>query len=107
MSLVQTTRTSDPPQVVTILCDASALDALLSELELYLDKPVPVDSVNRFAETGLLSLEELGQLARLEWDGEPTLGAGQLRILLKPSESFCQYVAALRARRIECDVSID
>lgn len=95
------------PQVVTVSGDASAVDALLSELELYLDKPVPVHPIDRFAEAGLLGLEELGQLVTLELASEPTLGAGQLRILLKPSDSFRKLVAALRARCIECDVSID
>lgn len=92
---------------VRVSCDSSQVDALLNDLEIYLDQPLPVDPLDCFPETGLLSLDELGQLVRLERDDDPTLGAGQLRILLKPTDSFLQLVAALRARHIERDVFID
>jgi hypothetical protein len=110
MDLLQLPSVSDPPKVVTVTvsCDASSVDVVLEELgQLYLDEPLTVDPIDRFPETGLLSVEELGQLVRLELDDDPTLGAGKLRILLKPTDSFLQLVAALRARHIDRDVSIN
>jgi len=110
MDTLQLASMSNPPEVVTVAVsgDASPVDVILEELgQLYLDETEPVDSVNRFAETGLLDLRELGQLVGLERDDDSAPGAGQLRILLKPTDRFIQLVAALRARHIERNISID
>lgn len=97
---------TNQPQVVTVLCDGSAACALLDELRVYLDHAPTLQSLDNAKEILIGSLQPFSQMIRVELDDDPTLGAGQLRVLLNPSDSLREFVAALRASYIERDVSI-
>jgi hypothetical protein len=86
---------------IAINLDGSAFLAALEELRL-LASSLP-EGVREFL-VGVFDTSDLSsELGTIEPDGLPALGAGELRVCLKPSDRFLVLVAALRAG--DCDLS--
>lgn len=77
--------------IVKPSCDLSALEQACSELNgLLLAKP-------SLSEHLISPFESLSQFIKLDVDGGFALGACDMRVLFKPSESFLNLIATLRA----------
>jgi hypothetical protein len=86
---------------ITINLDGSAFLAALEELGS-LASSLP-EGVREFL-VGLFDTSDLpSQLSNIEQHGLPALGAGELRVCLKPSDRFLVLMAALRAG--DCDLA--
>jgi hypothetical protein len=86
---------------IAIDLDASAYLASLEELRL-LASSLP-EGVRKFLVGVFNTSDQSSQLGTIEQHGLPALGAGELRVCLKPSDRFLMLVAALRAG--DCDLA--
>jgi hypothetical protein len=86
---------------VAINLDGSAYLTVLEELGSL--APSLPEGVREFL-VGVFDTPDLStQLGAIEPDGLPALGAGELRVCLKPSDRFLMLMAALRAG--DCDLA--
>jgi hypothetical protein len=88
------------PAPIAINLDGSAFLAALEELRL-IASSLP-EGFREFL-VGVFDTSDLSsELGTIEPDELPTLGAGELRVCLKPSDRFLVLMAALRAG--DCDL---
>jgi tRNA pseudouridine-54 N-methylase len=78
-----------------LVCDARPLEAALAEL-----REAPEQSVQ-------LLLQGIGgaaKLVRFDLDEVPAGAAGERRVLIQPSDALRHFLAAVRARNVECGI---
>lgn len=78
-----------------LVCDTSPLQAALMEL-----REAPEQSVQLF----LQGIGGAAKLVRLDLDEVPAGAAGERRILIQPSDALRHFLAAVRARNVDCGV---
>ncbi|MGG6461427.1 hypothetical protein [Solilutibacter silvestris] len=77
-----------PEYKVRIVADASSLESAFEGIS-----NAPIEVLDRFI-SGIKSLDEL---IRIDRDDLTTTAANELRIRLKPSDRFIEFLATLRA----------
>lgn len=91
-------RTSEGALKIRLLVDTSSLDAAMDELKTYLDSPS--NAFLKIIEGFLGGINSLSEIVSFNTDNSPTSSAGDVRVLLEPSDSFGELLAALRASEL-------
>ena len=81
---------------VTISAKATVFQAALDSLSEHLPDVAP-----EFRQLVLDRLDRLFQLGCVDLETLPTSAAGELRIELKPSKAFLEFVAAVRTGQLD------